>query len=312
MAQNINIIQYPLMPAGAPQPAPAGQTYQLPANSLIGEMSCRRRDNRKINDHKRSMGLGTAKGDPVYGAWRDAVKDQLLARGYLTDIHHFPDAEFHQIVAGFRRLRPTCDKLATASAANNIPSMQAADEVVIQLVKDCAKKLTDTIKLPNKPFPQVPGVPPAQVIVPNLLLPANAPPQTQCGVATMAQIVAAGVLNALPANAPVPAQVQPPAQPGGAIHNNPPPHNPQGPIQPALPASGNAGESGSAAQNMPPPGIVPIKFRLRSSGAGIKMGGGPPANNPPQVMPQVVLLNQSAQNLPQQAVGAIQNNPPPL
>ena len=69
------------------------------------------------------MGLGTAKGDPVYGAWWEAVEDQLLARGYLTDIHHFPDAEFHQIVASFQRLRPACDKLATASAANDIPSM---------------------------------------------------------------------------------------------------------------------------------------------------------------------------------------------
>ena len=43
----------------------------------------------------------------------------------------------------------------------------------------------------------------------------------------------------------------------------------------------------------------------------MKMGGALAANNPPQVMPQGVLLNQSAQNLPQQAVGAIQNNPPP-
>jgi len=91
----------------------------------------------------------------------------MLARGYQTDLYHFPDAEFLQIVAG--------DELATASAANDIPGMQEVDEAVVQLVKDCGKKLTNTINLKNKLFPQVPGVPPAQVIIPNILLPANAP-----------------------------------------------------------------------------------------------------------------------------------------
>jgi len=92
----------------------------------------------------------------------------MLARGYQTDLHYFPDAEFLQIVAGFGQLRPACDELATASAANDIPGMQEVDEAVVQLVKDCGKKLTNTINLKNKPFLQVPGVPPAQVIVPNL------------------------------------------------------------------------------------------------------------------------------------------------
>jgi len=123
------------------------------------------------------MGIAVGlQGDAIYGAWRDAVKDQMLARGYQTDHHHFPDAEFLQIVAGFPQLRPACDELATACAANDIPGMQEVDKAVVQLVKDCGKKLTNTINLNNKPFPQVSGVPPAQVIVPNILLPANAPP----------------------------------------------------------------------------------------------------------------------------------------
>jgi len=110
MAQNINIIQYALMPRGGPQLAPAGQTYQRPANSRIGEISFRRSDKRKITEHKRSMGIAVGlQGDAIYGAWRDALKDQMLARGYQTDLHHFPDAEFLQIVAGFRQLRPACD-----------------------------------------------------------------------------------------------------------------------------------------------------------------------------------------------------------
>jgi len=100
----------------------------------------------------------------------------MLARGYQTDLHHFPDVEFLQIVAGFWQLRPACDELATASAANDIPGMQEMDEAVVQLVKDCGKKLTNSINLKNKLFPQVLGVPPAQEIVPNILLPANAPP----------------------------------------------------------------------------------------------------------------------------------------
>jgi len=57
MAQNINIIQYALMPPGGPQLAPASQTYQLPANSLIGEISFRRSDKREINEHKRSIAI---------------------------------------------------------------------------------------------------------------------------------------------------------------------------------------------------------------------------------------------------------------
>jgi len=92
------------------------------------------------------------------------------------DLYHFPDAEFLQIVAGSRQLRPACNEHVTASAANDIPGMLEVDEAVVQLVKDCGKKLTNTINLKNKLFLQVPGVPPVQVIVPNILLPANAPP----------------------------------------------------------------------------------------------------------------------------------------
>jgi len=140
------------MPPGRPQLAPAGQTYQLPANSLIGDISSRRSDKRKMTVHKRPMGIAVGlKADAIYGAWRDAVKHQMLARGYQTDLHHFLDAEFLQIVAGFRQLRPACDELASASAANDIPGMQKVDEAVVQLVKDCGKKLTNTINLKNKP-----------------------------------------------------------------------------------------------------------------------------------------------------------------
>jgi len=197
MAQNINIIQYALMPPGGLQLAPAGQTYQLPANSLIGEISFRGSDKRKITEHKRSIGIAVGlQADAIYGVWQDAVKAQMLARGYQTDLHHFPDAEFLQIVAGFQQLRHTCDECATTPAANNIPGMQEVDKLVVQLVKACGKKLTNTINMKNKPFPQVPGVSREHVIVLTILLPGNAPPGSQWGLATAVQTPGAGAPNA--------------------------------------------------------------------------------------------------------------------
>jgi len=311
MAQNINIIQYALMPLSGLQLAPAGQSYQLPANSLIGEIAFRRSDKRKITEHKRSMGIVVGlQGDAIYGACRDAVMDQMLARGYQTDLHHFPDAEFLQIVAGFPQLRPACYELATASAANDIPGMQEVDEAVVQLVKYCGKKLTNTINLKNKPFAQVPGVPPAQVIVPNILIRANAPPGSQWGLATAVQNAGAVAPNAPTANASGPAQFQP-TQAAGPYQIPPPPLNPQGPIQLPLPASGNPGPSGSAGQNMPPPAMRPLKLRLRSSASTLKISGTASANNPQQMFPQVVVNNQPLNNPPQTAGGANQIQAPP-
>jgi len=150
----------------------------------------------------------------------------MLARGYQTDLPHFPDTEFPQIVGGFLQLRPSWDELATASAANDIPGMQEVDESVVPLVKACGNKLTNTINLKNKPFPQVPGVPPAQVIFPNILLSANAPPGSQWGLATAVHNTGAGVPNAPTANAPGPAQF-PPAHAAGPYQIPPPPQIPK-------------------------------------------------------------------------------------
>jgi len=58
-----------------------------------------------------------------------------------------------------RRLKPACDELATASAANNIASMQEIYEAVLQLVKHCGKKLTKTIETNNHVPPSGPRVP---------------------------------------------------------------------------------------------------------------------------------------------------------
>jgi len=99
----------------------------------------------------------------------------MLARGNISDNWHLPDAEFQQIVEGMRRLKPACDELGTASAANKLASMQEIDETVLQLIKDCGKKLANTIRTNNhRPRPG-PGILPAQVIVRLMLVPLNAP-----------------------------------------------------------------------------------------------------------------------------------------
>jgi len=178
MGQNNNIVVYALMPAGGGlQAPPPGQTNHLPPFALVEEFSHQRPDRRNINDHELTMGIPHPpknKPPPEYICWRDAVKDLMSARGYISDNAHFPDAEFYQIVTGMRRLKPACDELATASAANNMASMLAIDEAVLQLVKDCGKKLTKTIRTNNDMPPPGPGVPPAQVIVNLILLPLNA------------------------------------------------------------------------------------------------------------------------------------------
>ena len=300
------------MPPSGPQLIPAGQTYQLPANSLIGEIFLRHSDKRKITKHKMSIGIAVGlQDDAIYGAWWDTGKDQMLARGYQTDLHHFRDAEFLQIVPGFRQLRPACDELATASAANDLPGMQEVDEAGVQLVKGNGKKLTNRINLKNKPLPQVRGVPPAQVIVPNILLPANVPPGSQCGLATAVQNASPGAPNALTANAPGPAQFQP-AQAAGPYQIPPPPPNPQGPIQLPLPVSGNPGLSGSAGRNMPPPAMRPLKLRLCLSASKLKISGAASANNPQHMFPQIVVNNQPLNNPPQTAGGANQIKASPL
>jgi len=180
MAQNKNIVVYALLTAGGAQQAPARQTYDLPHFTLVGEYSHRRPDRLSISAHKLAMGVPhhpINKPPPEYLCWRDTVKDQMLARGYISDNWHFPDAEFQQIVEGKRRLKPACDELPTASAANNMASMQEIDEAVLQWGKDCGKKLANTVRTNNHVPPPGPGVPLAQYIVRPMLLPLNALPQ---------------------------------------------------------------------------------------------------------------------------------------
>jgi len=213
MAQNNNIVVYALLRAAGAQQPPAGRTYHLPPFTLVGEYSHRRPDRQSTSAHKLAMGVPhhpINKPPPEYLCWWDAVKDEMLDRGYISDNWHFPHPKFQQIVEGMRRMKPACDELATALAANNMASMQEIDEAGLQLVKDCGKKLANTIRTNNHVPPPGPGVPPAQVILRPMLLALNAPPQGQLSIAT-AVVPSAGVVgqNAPLANAPGPGQKVP-------------------------------------------------------------------------------------------------------
>jgi len=181
---------------------------------------------------------------------RRLVKDQLVERNF-TPLANFGIGEFQQIVAGMRRLRPGCDQLVTESAANNVASMREADEAIVQLVKDCMSKLTTTMNkelqvvakgLPAPALGQ-PGVPTAQVIVPQLVLPQgapiqwglatpdlNPPPIPQNALTAINQPQAHG--QGIPGAVPVEAQVVPGVVPGQRQPQG------QGQVVPIVPAPG--------------------------------------------------------------------------
>jgi len=232
------------MPNAGNLQAPAGQTYHLPPVSLRGYISSRRSNYRKIVDHKLSMGIPD--DNHLYGEWREAVKDQMLARGFRK-IRTFPDHHFQQIVAGMRTLRPACDSLVTAAAANNRAVMRQIDEAVVQLVKDCGVKLRTTVKNPSTglaPLGQN-GVFYDQIMLSDRLLPPNAP--DQWGPATT-------VPNPGPVPQNVPPAYPPQAQNVPAHHGNylPPA---QGVAAQGLAAQGVAAQ-GVAAQGVAAQGVV--------------------------------------------------------
>jgi len=138
-----NNVEYVYMPNAGNQQAPAGQTDHLPPVSLRGYISSRRPNYRKIVDHQLSIGISD--DNHLYGDRREAVKDEMLARGFKK-IPPFCDYHFQQIIAGMRTLRPACDTLVKAAAANNRAVMHQIDEAVVQLVKDSGVKLSTTVK----------------------------------------------------------------------------------------------------------------------------------------------------------------------
>ena len=203
-----------------------GHAYQLPLNSLVGLISTRRSnpEGRSTTLYKTNMGFGPGLKNSVYKAWCDLAKDLMIARNYAPGARAgiYPNADFQAIVAGMSRLRPACDELATASAANNLAHLEDIHETVVHLVKDCVTKLFNIIKTQGPAAAQgQPGVPFAQVIVPGILLSTNI--SAQWSLATAVPNVALVPQNALSGKVP-------PAPPG----NNQPPalHSPLPPPPP--------------------------------------------------------------------------------
>jgi len=209
MAHNVNNVQYVHM--ANPQPAPPqGQTYQLPPNSLAGHIAMGRSNpgGRSTTDHRLNIGfLIDNPGKAQYNAWRNIVKDLMIARNFVpgTTPMNYPDADFQPIFAGMRRLRPVSDQLATVSAANVSQPMQDIDKAVVHLVKDCARKLFNTwMTHPRAPPQGQPGVPFAQGIVPGVLLSTNNLAQWDLATAVpnVAQAPALPAINQAQAPAP--------------------------------------------------------------------------------------------------------------
>jgi len=201
-----------------------------------------------------------------------------------------------------RRLKPGSDEHATASAANNIASMQEIDEAVLQLVKDCGTRLTKTIETNNHVPPPGPGVPPAQVILNPISLPLNAPPQCQWSIATAVPNTGPVFQNAPQANAPGPAQNVPAPPANHEAQNNPPPPGP------AIPQAQN---NGPGPVIIPAP--IPVAPPMRILGMLQGMQYAPPANpqvqnNPPPPGP---VIPQAQNNPPGRANPQGQNNAPP-
>jgi len=164
------------MPIAGNLHALAGQTYHLLPVSLSGYISSRRSNCGKIVNHRLSIDI--LDDNYLYGEWRKGVKDQMLAWGFRK-VPTFPDHHFQEIVADMRTLRPACNSLVKASAANNRAGMPLIDEAVVQLCKDCGVKLRTTVK--NSSTGLAPlcqnGVLYNQIMLSDRLLPPNTPDQ---------------------------------------------------------------------------------------------------------------------------------------
>jgi len=244
MAQNINL-QYVFMQN--PGVLAPGQTDQLPPSSLQGGIGMRRTNpgGRLVSAHKLNMGFTQVQAQKrLYTEWRDCAKDQMIARGFAPTnrlAQNFPDADFLPIYTGMRTLRPACDLIVSAVAANDMHRLEDIEEAIVELVKDSCRKLNDTNNKGRMVVPN-PAIPPGQVVVHASLLPPGAP--NQWGAATTV-----GNPGQLPPNA---AQVNVPA--AGQLGQAPPGNVPAAGLNQNVPAQFNVPAAGQLGQG--PPGAA--------------------------------------------------------
>ena len=154
-----------------------GQTDQLRPSSLQGAISMHRTSpgGRAISDYKVNMGFTQAQMK-IYTEWRNCAKDHIIARGFAPagrTAKSFPDADFLPICTDMRTLRPACDRIVSAVAANDMHCLEDIEEAVVELVKDICRKLNDTNNKGKMVVPN-PAIPPGQVVVHASLLPPGA------------------------------------------------------------------------------------------------------------------------------------------
>jgi len=184
MAENIHMQYVFMQNAGVLAP---GQTDQLPPSSHQGAISMHHTNpgGRAISNYKLNMGFTQVQArKKMYTEWGNCAKDQMIARGFAPAgrmAKNFPDADFLPICIGMRTLRPACDLIVSAVAANDMHSLEDIEEAVVELVKDSCGKLNDTNNKGKMVVPN-PGIPPGQVVVHASLLPPRAP--NQWGAAT--------------------------------------------------------------------------------------------------------------------------------
>jgi len=225
-----------------------GQTDQLPPSSLQGAISMHRTNpgGPAISDRKLNMGFTQVQAQKkMYTEWWYCAKDQMIARGFASagrTAKGFPDADFLPICTGMRTLRPACDLIVSAVAANDMHRLDDIEEAVVELGKDSCRKLNHTNNKGKMVVPN-PAIPPGQVVVHASLLPPGA--TNQWGAATT--IANPGQLRPNPPPAHVTA--------GGQLRQAPP--GAAGPNVPAaqvnVPAAGQLGQAppGAAGSNVP-------------------------------------------------------------
>jgi hypothetical protein len=240
MAQNNNMqyvfTQYPGLLA-------PGQTAQFPPSSLQGAITMHRTNpgGRAISAHKVNLGFTEEPNQKVlYTVWRNCAKDQMIARNFAPvqrKAANFPDAEFLPIYTGMRTLRPACDYIVSAVAANNLQRIVDIEEAVVELVTDSCRKLNDTRNKGRMIVPN-PAIPPAQVVMHESLLPPGAP--NQSGAATTVHNPGQPPQNVPPGNLPAGqplAQALPAGNP--ALGQNVPAEQQVVPVlPPGIPAAG--------------------------------------------------------------------------
>jgi len=87
---------------------------------------------------------------------------------------NYPDLDFLPISTVIRALLLACDLIATAAAANNQAHITVVEETVVDIIKDCVKKLQDPKRRANGVLAN-PWLAPAHVTSDPTVLPPGVP-----------------------------------------------------------------------------------------------------------------------------------------